>query len=77
MQYFASFQNFEVFEEFDGAPGTYIKSFLISDVINLNKWQATHEANVNNIDSFLGRPGITYRNEEGKLDHTSATTLRS
>jgi len=42
-QYFASF---EIFEEFNGVPGTYIKSFLISDIVNLNKWQATHEANL-------------------------------
>jgi hypothetical protein len=38
MQYFASFENFEIFEEFNGVPGTYIKSFLISDKINLNDW---------------------------------------
>ena len=51
MQYFASFEPFEVFDEFNGVPGTYIKSFLISDKINLNKWQATHEANIANLDS--------------------------
>ena len=75
MQYFASFEPFEIFEEFNGVPGTYIKSFLISDKINLNKWQATHEANIANLDSFLGRPGIHYINEEGKRDHTSATSF--
>ena len=75
MQYFASFQPFEIFEEFDGVPGTYIKSFLISDVINLNNWQATHEANTTNITSFLGRPGIHYFNSEGMRDHTSATSF--
>lgn len=63
MQYFASFEPFEIFDEFNGVKGTYIKSFLISDKINLNKWQATHEAN---LDTFLGRPGIHYINEEGK-----------
>jgi len=31
VQYFASFEPFEVFEEFNGVPGVYIKSFLISD----------------------------------------------
>jgi len=62
MQYFASFEPFEIFEEFDGVPGTYIKSFLISDVINLNKWQATHETNISNLDSFLGMLGIHYIN---------------
>ncbi|MDH3764934.1 MAG: hypothetical protein OER82_03900 [Nitrosopumilus sp.] len=54
MQYFASFQPFEIFDEFNGVPGDYIKSFLISDQINLNKWQATHAANLSNLDSFLG-----------------------
>ncbi len=76
MQYFAFFEPFEIFEEFNGVPGTYIKSFLISDVINLNKWQATHEANISNLDSFLGRPGIHYINpKSGKLDHTGATSF--
>ena len=32
MQYFASFEPFELFDEFNGVPGTYIKSFLISDI---------------------------------------------
>ena len=38
-QYFASFEPFEIFEifdEFNGVAGIYIKSFLISDKINLN-----------------------------------------
>ena len=73
MQYFTSFEPFEIFDEFNGVPGTYIKSFLISDIVNLNSWQATHEANVSNLDIFLGRPGIHYINAEGKRDHTSAT----
>lgn len=77
MQYFASFEPFEVFEEFNGVPGTYIKSFLISDKVNLNLWQATHEANVAYIDTFLGRPGIHYINpENGKRDHTGATSFQ-
>jgi hypothetical protein len=76
MQYFASFQPFEIFEEFNGVPGVYIKSFLISDKVNLNKWQATHAANLSNLDTFLGRPGIHYINpENGKRDHTGATTF--
>ena len=75
MQYFASFEPFEVFEEFNGVKGTYIKSFLISDTVNLNKWQATHEANITNLDTFLGRPGIHYLNAEGKRDHTGATSF--
>jgi len=76
MQYFASFEPFEIFEEFNGVPGTYIKSFLISDKINLNYWQATHEANMANLDTFLDRPGIHYINpENGKRDHTGATSF--
>jgi hypothetical protein len=76
MQYFASFEPFEIFDEFNGVQGTYIKSFLISDIVNLNKWQATHEANLSNLDSFLGRPGIHYINpENNKRDHTGATTF--
>ena len=75
-QYFASFEPFEIFDEFNGVAGTYIKSFLISDKINLNDWQATHEANISNLDTFLGRPGIHYINpENGKRDHTGATTF--
>jgi len=54
MQYFASFQPFEIFEEFNDVPVVYIKSFLISDRVNLNKWQATHAANLSSLDSFLG-----------------------
>ena len=64
MQYFASFEPFEVFDNFNGVEGTYIKSFLISDVINLNDWQTTHEVDIINLDSFLGRPGIHYINPE-------------
>jgi len=40
--------------EFNEVPGTYIKSFLISGKINLNNWQATHEVNLLNLESFLG-----------------------
>ena len=76
MQYFASFEPFEIFDEFNGVQGTYIKSFLISDKINLNDLQATHEANISNLDTFLGRPGIHYINPEtGKRDHIGATTF--
>jgi len=74
MQYFASFEPFEIFEEFD-VEGTYIKLFLISDVVNLNNWQATHEVNVANLNSFIGRSGIHYINPEGKRDHTSVTSF--
>ena len=49
MQYFASFEPFEIFEEFNGVPGTYIKLFLISDKINLNNWQATPVGNLTNL----------------------------
>jgi hypothetical protein len=76
MQFFASFQPFEIFDEFNGVPGDYIKSFLISDQVNLNKWQVTHAANLSNIDSFLGRTERHYINPEtGKRDHTEATTF--
>jgi len=54
MQYFTSFQPYEILDKFNGVPGDYIKSFLISFQINLNKWQATHAANLSNLDSFLG-----------------------
>ena len=76
MQYFASFEPFEIFDEFNGVQRTYIKSFLISDIVNLNSWQTTHEANLANLDTFLGRPGIYYINpENGKRDHIGATTF--
>jgi len=76
MQYFASFQPFEIFSEFNGVSGIYIKSFLISDQINLNKWQTTHAPDLSNLDLFLGRPGIHYINpENGKRDHMRAETF--
>jgi hypothetical protein len=76
MQYFASFVPFEIFDEFNVVPGMYIKSLLISDIINLNKWQSTHESNLANLDTFLGRPGIHYINPENeKRDHTGATNF--
>ena len=51
------------------------KDETISDVIHLNKWQATHEANISNLDTFLGRPGIHHINpENGKRDHPGTTT---
>jgi len=53
MLYFASFEPFEVFDEFNGITGTYIESFLISDKINLNKWLATQENSLANPDSIL------------------------
>ena len=78
MQLFTSFDPFEIFDEFNGVQGTYIKSFLISDIVNLNSWQATHEANLSNLDTFLGRPGIHYINPDtGKLDHAGATTFEN
>ena len=76
MQYFASFEPFEIFDEFNVVHGTYIKSFLISDIVNLNKWQSIHESHLSNLDMFLGRPGIHYINPENrKRDHTGATTF--
>jgi len=76
MQFFAALQEFDVFEEFNGEKGKYLKSFLISDKVNLNDWQATHEANIMNLDDAIGRPGIHYINAEGKRDHTGATTKK-
>jgi len=69
----ASFEPFEIFSEFNGVDETYLMSFRISDKINLNKWQAANEANLSNLESFLGRPSIHYINSEGKKDHTGAT----
>ena len=75
-QFFASFEPFEIFDEFNVVSSTYIKSFLISDKINLNDWQETPEANISNIETFLGRLGLHYVNlENGKRDHTGATTF--
>ncbi len=60
-QYFASLELRDI-RQVNRVPGTYIKLFLISDKINLNKWQATHEANITNLNSFLGRPsGMIYK----------------
>jgi hypothetical protein len=35
MQYFTSFEPFEIFDEFNGVRGIYIKSFLNLDKMNL------------------------------------------
>ena len=49
MQYFASFEPFELFEEFNGVPGTYIKSFLISDKANIWLTDLGVKANITSV----------------------------
>jgi len=66
--YFASTE-FEVLDEFEGEQGTFIKSFLINNKLNLNDWEVTKEANRLDGPDFKGMPGIEFFNK-GRRDHT-------
>lgn len=66
--YFATIK-FEVLDEFEGEQGTFIKSFLISDKLNLNDWEVTKQANQLDGPEFKGMPGIEFFNK-GRRDHT-------
>lgn len=66
--YFATTE-FEVLDEFEGEQGTFIKSFLINNKLNLNDWEVTEEANRLDGPDFKGMPGIEFFNK-GRRDHT-------
>ncbi len=66
--YFAATE-FEVLDEFEGEQGTFIKSFLINNKLNLNDWEVTGEANRLDGPDFKGMPGIEFFNK-GRRDHT-------
>lgn len=66
--YFAATE-FEVLDEFEGEQGTFIKSFLINNKLNLNDWEVTEEANRLDGPDFKGMPGIEFFNK-GRRDHT-------
>ena len=70
--YFAA-TRFEVLDEFEGEKGTFIRSFLISDKLNLNDWEVTAEANRLDGPDFVGKPGIEFF-REGRRDHTVGNT---
>ncbi len=70
--YFAATE-FEVLDEFEGESGTFIKSFLINNKLNLNDWQVTEEANRLDGPEFKGMPGIEFFNK-GRRDHTVGNT---
>ncbi|MEE8383907.1 MAG: hypothetical protein V3R39_03075, partial [Nitrosopumilus sp.] len=70
--YFAATE-FEVLDEFEGEKGTFIKSFLISNKLNLNDWEVTEEANRLDGPDFKGMPGIEFFNK-GRRDHTVGKT---
>jgi len=70
--YFAATE-FEVLDEFEGESGTFIKSFLINNKLNLNDWEVTEEANRLDGPEFKGMPGIEFFNK-GRRDHTVGST---
>lgn len=70
--YFAATE-FEVLDEFEGEQGTFIKSFLINNKLNLNDWEVTEEANRLDGPEFKGMPGIEFFNK-GRRDHTVGNT---
>jgi hypothetical protein len=70
--YFAATE-FEVLDEFEGEQGTFIKSFLINNKLNLNDWEVTEEANRLDGPEFKGMPGIEFFNK-GRRDHTVGDT---
>ena len=70
--YFAATE-FEVLDEFEGESGTFIKSFLINNKLNLNDWEVTEEANRLDGPEFKGMPGIEFFNK-GRRDHTVGNT---
>jgi len=70
--YFAATE-FEILDEFEGEAGTFIKSFLINNKLNLNDWEVTEEANRLDGPEFKGMPGIEFFNK-GKRDHTVGST---
>jgi len=70
--YFAATE-FEVLDEFEGESGTFIKSFLINNKLNLNDWEVTAEANRIDGPEFKGMPGIEFFNK-GRRDHTVGNT---
>ena len=73
--YFAT-TKFEVLDEFEGEKGTFIKSFLISNKLNLNDWEVTALANRLDGPEFKGMPGIEFFNK-GRRDHTVGDTYES
>lgn len=70
--YFAA-TKFEILDEFEGEKGTFIKSFLINDKLNLNDWEVTAKANREDGQDFIGKPGIEFF-KDGRRDHTVGNT---
>ncbi len=46
----------DLYDQWSGKDGHFMKCFLISDKINLNKWVATWEAIQRDVYDFIGRP---------------------
>ena len=70
--YFAATE-FEILDEFEGEQGTFIKSFLINNKLNLNDWEVTEKANRLDGPEFKGMPGIEFFNKV-RRDHTVGNT---
>ena len=45
-------------ETFQNNGKLFIKSFLLDDTLNLNRWGVTKEALLNNLNTFLGKPFV-------------------
>lgn len=81
MLYLKASEIVEVFDEYKGEKGKFIKTFALNDKRNKNGWRVTWASIKKNIATFLddgGRPGIEYVKCEGTscdLDHTDASTF--
>ena len=68
-QTFAAQTDFEVLDRYKDRKGFFIKSFLISDRLNANRWRVTWDAIRQDFEDFLGKPGLFWINPENKPDH--------
>jgi hypothetical protein len=55
----------------------YIKTFLIDASISGNAWGVSRQSIVDNIQSFIGKPLVLFRDAKGELDHppSEASTI--
>ena len=53
----------------EDAPRLFIKTFLIDASISGNAWGVSRKSIVDNIQTFIGKPLVLYKNAKGELDH--------
>ena len=47
----------------------YIKTFLIDASISGNAWGVSRQSIVDNIQTFIGKPLVLFKDAKGELDH--------